>query len=165
MFLVALYLFAIVSANLLVAEFGPSVSILNAFLFIGLDLSTRDSLHERWQGRDLWRNMAFLILAGSALSALLNWNAVPIAVASACAFFSAGVVDALVYEALGERSRLFRMNGSNVASAAVDSLVFPVIAFGLPILWPIVLGQFAAKVLGGALWAYILNRLRTVRSR
>ena len=47
-FYVVLYLFAIVAANLLVARFGPSVTIINAFLFIGLDLTTRDGLHEAW---------------------------------------------------------------------------------------------------------------------
>lgn len=58
--LITLYLFAIVAANLLVAEFGPSVTILNAFLFIGLDITVRDHLHERWERLHLWRNMALL---------------------------------------------------------------------------------------------------------
>lgn len=37
MILIALYLAAIVLANLSVAYFGPAVSIVNSFLFIGLD--------------------------------------------------------------------------------------------------------------------------------
>ena len=41
-----------------------------------------------------------------------------------------------------------RLNGSNVPSALTDSLVFPTLAFGA-FLWPILLGQFAAKVLDG----------------
>jgi uncharacterized PurR-regulated membrane protein YhhQ (DUF165 family) len=51
------------------------------------------------------------------------------------------------------------VNGSNVLSAAVDSVLFPTIAFGalLPV---IVLGQFAAKVLGGAVWSWILGKGR-----
>ena len=49
---------------------------------------------------------------------------------------------------------LQRSNGSNVASAAVDSLVFPWIAFGG--FQPVVTGlQFLAKVLGGAAWAWV----------
>jgi hypothetical protein len=159
--LVAAYLAAIVAANLLVAKFGPGVTIINAFLFIGLDLSTRDALHDRWHGRSLWPKMAALIATGSALSWLLNRDAGPIALASFVAFAASGVVDALAYTALGKRARLVRVNGSNVLSAAVDSLVFPILAFGWPPLWGIVAGQFAAKVLGGAVWLQLLNRKST----
>lgn len=158
MILIALYLTAIVLANVSVSVFGASVTIVNAFIFIALDLSTRDRLHERWQGRDLWRNMLLLIGAGSLLSALVNWNAAPIALASFGAFLTAGVVDAVVYQLLGERSRLVKMNGSNLFSAAVDSIVFPALAFGFPLMWGIVVGQFIAKVVGGAIWAYLLTR-------
>lgn len=45
----------------------------------------------------------------------------------------------------------------NTSTAAlVDSLVFPTVAFGafLPV---IVIGQFAAKVAGGALWSVIIR--------
>ena len=53
-------------------------------------------------------------------------------------------------------SWLRRANGSNVAGAAVDSLLFPTIAFGA--LMPhIVALQFVAKVAGGALWAWLLR--------
>ena len=155
--LVTLYLFAIVAANLLVAEFGPSVSVLNAFLFIGLDITVRDHLHERWERLHLWRNMALLIGVGAALSAALNWNSLPIAAASCIAFAAAGVVDTLVFKALGNRARLVRVNGSNVVSAAADSIIFPLLAFGMPLLWPIVVGQFAAKVIGGGVWSLVLK--------
>lgn len=158
MILIAVYLIAIVLANLSVSMFGASVTIFNAFIFIALDLSTRDRLHEQWQGRDLWRNMLLLIGAGSVLSALVNWNAAPIALASFGAFLAAGIVDAVVYQLLGERSRLVKMNGSNLFSAAVDSVVFPALAWGFPLMWGIVVGQFVAKVVGGAIWAYLLTR-------
>jgi hypothetical protein len=155
--LITLYLIAIVAANLLVAQFGPAVTIFNAFAFIGLDLSTRDSLHERWQGRNLWLKMALLIGAGSVLSALLNWQAAPIALASFVAFAAAGITDTLVYQLLGDKSRLVKMNGSNVVSVAVDSVLFPLLAFGLPLLLPIMAGQFVAKVVGGFVWSLILK--------
>lgn len=156
--LIVLYLAAIVSANLLVAQFGPSISILNAFLFIGLDITTRDYLHEAWQGKSLWLKMLALIGSGSLLSYLLNYNAGPIALASFVAFAGAGLADTLVYWLLGERSRLVKVNGSNLVSSAVDSLIFPLLAFGWPLLWWIVLGQFAAKVLGGFIWSIILQK-------
>ncbi len=163
MILVLLYLAAIVAANLLVAAFGPSVTILNAFLFIGLDLSSRDSLHERWQGKHLKLKMLGLILTGSLLSVLLNWNAAGIALASSVAFLASGFVDFLVYSLLGSKSRLIRVNGSNILAAAVDSLVFPTLAFR-SIIWSIVLGQFAAKVIGGFIWSLILNRIANLRT-
>jgi uncharacterized PurR-regulated membrane protein YhhQ (DUF165 family) len=163
--LIVIYLVAIVAANLLVAAFGPAVSIANAFLFIGLDLTTRDALHEAWRGRGLPWRMAALIAAGSVLSWLLNANASPIALASFVAFAGSATADALVYAALRDRAPLIRVNGSNVVSAAVDSLIFPALAFGLPLLWPIVLGQFVAKTIGGALWSVLLPLLPRQRRR
>lgn len=156
--IIALYLFAIVAANLMVVQFGPSITILNAFLFIGLDLTARDRLHEAWHGRGLRWKMPLLIITGSALSAVLNWNAAPIALASCFAFAASGAVDTAVYALLRWQPRFVRMNGSNVFSAGVDSLVFPALAFGFPLMWGIVAGQFAAKVLGGFLWSLVLNR-------
>ena len=156
MLYVILYLVAIVLANLSVAAFGASVTILNAFLFIGLDLTARDQLHEAWRGNNLLLKMAALIAAGSLLSWVLNRDAGPIALASFVAFASAATVDTIVYQLLGGLPRWLRINGSNVPSAAVDSLVFPTLAFG-GFLWGITLGQFAAKVLGGFLWSLLFR--------
>lgn len=156
MIYVILYLVAIVLANLSVAAFGPSIAIINAFLFIGLDLTARDRLHDTWRGNNLFLKMAALIATGSILSWLLNRNAGPIALASFAAFAAAATVDAIIYHRLGRYPRWLRINGSNIPSAAVDSLVFPTLAFG-GFLWPIVLGQFAAKTLGGFFWSFVLH--------
>ena len=153
--LIALYLGAIVAANLLVATFGPSVVVLNAFLFIGLDLTCRDRLHDKWKGQLLLPKMALLIAVGGGLSFLLNASAGQIAIASTVAFTVAAVLDGLTYVVLGERTRLVRVNGSNVIGAAADSLIFPTLAFG-SLLPAIVLGQFAAKVAGGFVWSLVL---------
>lgn len=155
--LIAFYLTAIIIANLTVAHFGPSVTIAVAFALIGLDLTTRDHLHEAWQGRGLWLKMLTLIGAGSILSYALNVNAGPIALASFVAFAGAGLADTLMYWALGDRAKLVKVNGSNVVSAAVDSVLFPWIAFGAFLPW-IVLGQFVAKVAGGFIWSLVLGR-------
>lgn len=157
--LVALYLMAIISANLLVAFFGSNISILNAFLFIGLDITTRDALHEKWHNH-LWFKMLLLIGSGSLLSYLLNYNAGPIALASFAAFLASGLVDTLTYSLLGSKSKMVKVNGSNVVSSLVDSIVFPLLAFGWPLMWWIVLGQFVAKVAGGYIWSLILFRRR-----
>jgi queuosine precursor transporter len=154
--LVAVYLLAIVAANLLVSHLGPGVTVINAFVFVGLDLSTRDRLHERWQGRFLWARMLGLIAAGGLLALLLGGSG-RVALASSLAFIAASVADTVTYLALGRYGRLARMNGSNLVSAAVDSLCFPLLAFGWPVSGPLVLGQLIAKVGGGAIWALLLT--------
>lgn len=161
---IVLYLTAVVAANLSVAHFGPSSTIVNAFLFIGLDLTTRDGLHEAWQGRGLWPRMLALIGIGSLLSYVLNRNAATIALASFVSFAAAGSIDALTYQLLHKRPWQVKVNGSNVFSAMADSIIFPTVAFGsfLPL---IVLGQFAAKVGGGFVWAWIIGRFRETRSQ
>jgi uncharacterized PurR-regulated membrane protein YhhQ (DUF165 family) len=100
--------------------------------------------------------MAALIAAGSFLSWLLNRNAGQIALASFAAFAAAATVDAVVYQLLGKYPRWLRINGSNIPSAFVDSLVFPTLAFGgfLP---AVVLGQFLAKTLGGFAWSLVFR--------
>lgn len=159
MLLIVAYLAAVVIANLTVSWFGPAFSIVNAFVFIALDLSSRDTLHERWaRGGHFWRNMLALIVTGGALSVLLNWNALPIALASCAAFLASNLADTFTYISLGKRSILVKMNGSNLVSAAVDSVVFPALAFGSPLLWPVMIGEFAAKVVGGAIWSVVLTR-------
>lgn len=158
MFAVLIYIAAIVAANLSVATFGPWVSPLNAFLLIGLDLSLRDHLHEKWAGASLWPRMLGLIVTAGAISYALNPAAGKIALASVAAFCAAGMVDAIAYHALKHRPYLQRSNGSNAAGALVDSFIFPTLAFGgfLP---HIVALQFAAKVSGGFLWSLLLARL------
>jgi len=159
-FLVGLYLAAIVAANLSVAALGPAVSVINAFLFIALDLSSRDRLHEVWHGQGLVWKMGGLIVAGSVLSWALNRSAGAIALASCAAFAASASADALIYHALRRRAYLVKTNGSNLVGAAVDSLIFPILAFGWPPLWPIIAGQFVAKLVGGAAWSLLLRPRR-----
>ena len=158
MLYIGMYLLAAVLANLSSAFFGPIASIFNAFVFIGLDLTARDKLHDAWQGKYLWVKMFLLIAVGSGISYLLNRNAGMIAVASLAAFGVAGIVDAIVYQFLHDKQWMVKVNGSNIFSALADSLVFPTIAFGgfLPL---IVLGQFTAKVTGGFIWSWIIAKV------
>lgn len=151
-FAILIYAAAMTVANLSIAHFGPRVSPVNAFLLIGLDLALRDWLHVRLKA---WQMLALIVAAG-ALTYLMNPAAGKIAVASSAAFTAAALVDWLTFSRL-RGSWLFRANGSNVAGAAVDSLIFPTLAFGA--LMPhIVALQFVAKVAGGAIWAWVLAR-------
>jgi hypothetical protein len=153
---ILLYLTAIVLANLTVAWWGPGWSIVNAFLFIGLDLTARDNLHDRWHNRGLVWKMALLIASGGLVSYLLNADAGIIAIASTAAFTAAATVDGIFYHWLREKPWMVRVNSSNVPAAAVDSLIFPTIAFGGLLIW-VTLGQFVAKVAGGFLWSLVLR--------
>jgi hypothetical protein len=157
MIYIVLYLAAIILANLSSAHFGPGASVVNAFLFIGLDLTSRDKLHDKWQGRSFVWKMGTLIAVGSLISWLLNRNAGTIAMASFVAFASAAIVDTVIYQLLHKRDYLVKVNGSNVFSALTDSIIFPTLAFGgfMPL---VTLGQFAAKVAGGFVWALILKK-------
>lgn len=148
------YASAMVVANLTVAAFGPWVTPLNAFLLIGLDLALRDWLHVRLR----LAQMAALIAVSGLLTYLLNPAAGMVAIASASAFTLAAIADWSVFAAT-KGTWLKRANASNVVGAAVDSLVFPTIAFGA-LLPHIVAMQFVAKVAGGALWAFLLHRFR-----
>jgi queuosine precursor transporter len=156
MILILMYLAAIVAANLSIAAFGPAAAPFNAFLFIGLDITARDGLHERWRGRGLGVRMVALVGAGSALSWVIAPAAGRIALASFVAFAAAGLIDALVYHYLRHRPLWAKVNASNVVSAGVDSVVFPTIAFGalLPV---VIVAQFVAKVVGGAVWLWVLE--------
>lgn len=159
MLFVIAYIAAIVCANLTVAHFGPWFSPINAFLLIGLDLAVRDHLHDRWRGKYMWPRMLGLIAAAGAISFALNPAIGKIALASVIAFCAAGLVDTVVYHWLRHHGYMVRANGSNTSAAAVDSLLFPAIAFGgfMP---AIVALQFAAKVFGGGIWAWIIHRSR-----
>lgn len=158
---ILLYAGALVGANLSIAAFGPWVSPINAFILIGLDLTLRDRLHDAWAGMaNFWARMAGLIVFAAGLSYLINPAAGRIALASFVAFVAAGLVDALIYHVMRRRGSdyMLRVNGSNVGAAAVDSLIFPTLAFGA-FLPAIVALQFLAKVAGGFLWSLVLRRL------
>ena len=150
-----IYATAMTLANLSIATWGPWASPINAFVLIGLDLALRDWLHMRLKA---WQKG--LLISGSGLiTYLLNPAAGAIAVASAVSFTAAAVVDWGVFLKVSG-SWLKRANVSNIAGAAIDSLVFPTLAFG--VLMPqIILLQFIAKVLGGSVWAYGIAKLTT----
>jgi hypothetical protein len=151
--LIAVYILAMVTANLLVWWIGPWASPFIAFCLIGLDLTLRDVMHDKLTKLQLLG----VILAGGAITWLVNPAAAHIAIASATAFTLSAGADWLAYSLLRSRPWLVRSNGSNVIGAAVDSVVFPTLAFGA-FLPHIVALQFAAKVFGGALWSVLLRK-------
>jgi uncharacterized PurR-regulated membrane protein YhhQ (DUF165 family) len=146
------YAFAMTAANLLIVKFGVWMSPVNSFFLIGLTLVLRDWLHVRLKS---WQ-MALLITGSGIITYLLNPAAAQIAIASSVAFTLAALVDWAIFAKV-TGTWFKRSNVSNVASAAVDSVVFPTIAFG--VLMPeIVLAQFASKIIGGFIWSFVLRK-------
>lgn len=145
------YVFAMTAANLLVAKYGPGVTPVLGFVLVGLDLALRNWLQVRMR---VWQ-MALLIAFTSVVTYVLNPAADQIAIASALAFATAASAEWATFSVLnGTWTRRSLIAG--VVGAAVDSLVFPTVAFGM-LLPLIVAGQFAAKTAGGAFWTYVLR--------
>ena len=161
---VALFLGAIVAANLAVAHYGQAALPFTAFVLIPFDLVTRDILHDEWGGRWLWTKMIALILSGSILTMLLSLDAMSVAVASSAAFATAGTLNAVVYHWMRSSRRLVRMNVSNVVAAVADSLVFPFIAFESVDLL-LCAGQAGSKFVGGLFWSTAFVSLLLVVQR
>ncbi|EAO3449510.1 hypothetical protein EAO85_14775 [Salmonella enterica subsp. enterica serovar 4,5,12:b:-] len=151
----AIYIAVICAANLLVAHFGPWITPINAFVLVGLDMVLRDILHERY---GLIRSVLISAVAG-VISYAINPAAGIIAIASVVAFVAASIANAWVYQLLISKPWLKKSNAGNIAAAAVDSGLFPVIAFGA-FMPGIVIGQFMAKVGGGFVWSMLLRKLR-----
>lgn len=152
-----IYIAAIVAANLLVAFFGPWFSPINSLLLIGMDLSLRDKLHDAWSCENVVLKMGSLILIAGVVSYLLNPATGMIAIASVAAFSCAMIVDSVIYQALIKKSKMLKMNVSNIGGAATDSIMFPTIAFG-SFLPGVVALQFFAKVFGGLVWSYVIDK-------
>ena len=69
-----------------------------------------------------------------------------------------GLTNAGCYQLLHDQSRLTKMNLSNVAAALVDSVIFPLLAFGV-FVPSLTLTQAAMKIGGGAGWSLILVKV------
>lgn len=146
------YVLLILISNWSAGKFGPIITPLNAFLFIGADLALRDYLQCRMDRTEMF----VVLLIASTATYVLNTAPVMIALASCAAFAVSQIVDYVVFTKSGG-SWFSRANKSNVAGAAVDSVVFPTIAFG-EILPVIVLSQLICKVLGGILFSFLLSK-------
>lgn len=149
-----IFIFALVAANLLVATIGSWFSVVNSFVLIGLDLTLRDKLHDKWNGNPL--KIGGLIAVAGAVSYFLNPASGQIAIASVSAFTLSMLADSFVYQKLKNKTWEQRTTGSNLAGATVDSLAFPTIAFGA-LMPEIVAMQFASKFIGGIVWTKLFK--------
>lgn len=150
---IAIYIAAMAAANMSAAFFGPAVTPINSFVFIGLDLALRNWLGVNYTAKQ----MLALIAAAAAASYALNPATGQIAIASGVAFVCAALADWLTFKSIGGKW-IRRCMGGVAVGAVVDSVLFPTIAFG-GLMPKIVALQFAAKVAGGFVWSLAILRL------
>lgn len=150
--LICLYAFAVVLANLLVTLFGPSITPVNAFFLIGMDLALRNYLSFKMTRG----GMAVMIVGTGVISYTINPASGVIAIASGVAFILASLADWATFNTVTGHWMKRNLAGNSVG-ALVDSVVFPTIAFG-SIMPAIVIAQFIAKVAGGSMWGWILSK-------
>ncbi|MDM1328926.1 VUT family protein [Acinetobacter indicus] len=147
------YVLVIVIANLSTTYFGLWITPLNAFFLIGAELVLRDVMHESLSKMKM---LSIVILAG-IISFLINSESKNIAIASFLAIVISCFVDYYVYSKT-KGTWIKRSNASNFFSGFTDSLVFPLVAFGVFNPYIFVL-QWLAKFVGGFIWTLFLNNL------
>lgn len=153
LFLVLIFGATISLANLIVwasGDWAPWVSLVCAFVLVGLDMVIKDALQDRWGVS--WRLL--LMIAGGGVAGLLAPGSARICAASVAAFTVSALVDVAVFAALAQSPR--RYVASNAASALVDSSLFLWLGLGV-FGWP-VLAQTITKIAGAALWQRLLSR-------
>lgn len=129
---VTAYLMAGVIANAFVTRFGQAGLVVTALLMIPVDLTVRDYLHERWERSGALNiKMWTLILSGALLSYWSSFASREVAIASCAAFLCSGAADFFIFKRLRGNTWFVRANLSNLGSAAVDSFVFPAVAFSV----------------------------------
>lgn len=146
------YVLVIVIANLSTTYFGLWITPLNAFFLIGAELVLRDVMHE---SLSKIRMLSIVVIAG-IISFLINADSKNIAIASFLAIVVSCLVDYYVYSKT-KGTWIKRSNNSNFFSGFTDSLIFPLVAFGVFNPYVFIL-QWMAKFIGGFIWALILNK-------
>jgi len=159
---VILYIVCVLTADILAARFIvplPFGLAVPAGVFaIAPTFTLRDVIHERW-GR---RGAYYLIGCASIISwliAVITGSGVlaRVTLASVLAFAFNEVLDTEVYAVLRARSRAAAILGSNAVSAAVDSALFILVAFGPN--WRLIVGQYVVKmILAGVVALWVLRR-------
>lgn len=156
--LIAVYCAGIVGANAVVTLYGQAALPFTAVVLIPMDLVVRDLLQDRWSVKSPWKLRLFmlaLIVGGSALAFITTVASIRIAAASATAFCLTGILDAVTYQAMLRKGRMFRINLATILAAVTDTLIFAYMAFDdvEPLLC---VYQVASKIIGGVMWSLLL---------
>lgn len=156
--IVTAYLCAIVVSNIIVARWGQPALVVTAFVLIPFDFVARDILHGRWRDDKLWIRIGGLVVIGGAITVALNLEALRVASASVAAFGLGVVVNTLLYSLLWPIPRFKRMVATNSVVSAIDSVVFPLLAFGSVSIM-LSLAQCLSKAVGAVVWAGIVTKV------
>jgi hypothetical protein len=156
--LIAIYLAVLVAANLVVYTTGQVALLLTGLVLVPLDFSIRVRLQEAWSGPGLWLRLAVLMVAGGGLTILVLPDASQVALASVSAFAAGSLLGAVVYAAALRWRTTVARGCSLGAMAAIDSVVFPMLAFEQVSGW-LMVGQFLMKWLASGVFLVILNRV------
>lgn len=140
------------AANILVSIFGPAITPFNALVIIAADMVLRDRL--QYDYGFAW-SMGACVIAGLS-TVVIAPEADMIAIASTVSVVASGLAAAAAFRFKGG-SFYSKAFPANLVAAAVDSALFPLIAFGC--LMPgVSLAQFVAKSAGATLILYLLKR-------
>lgn len=150
--MVFLYVSLFIVANLLVASFGPWITPFNALFIISADMVIRDRI--QFNNGFFW-SVSSCFVAGLS-TVIINPDAGMIAIASMSSVIMAGVGSAIIFKF---KSGCFYRKAfpANVAAAAIDSVAFPIIAFG-HLMIDVTIVQFLAKTIGAIIILLIMRR-------
>ena len=151
--LISLYASLFILANIMVATFGPVITPINALVLISADIVIRDKLQYKY---GFLTSILACFIAG-AMTVVIQSGAGMIAVASMLSVVLSGVASAVSFK-LKSGSFFQKAIPASVVAALVDSIAFPLIAFGSIMPW-VTIGQFAAKTIGAMTILYIMKRL------
>lgn len=149
-------------ANLLVAHFGPWFLPITAFVSVGISMVCRDYLHDVWGGnpQTFWFRMLSLVIAAGLIAWAVNPDAGMVAIASVLAITGSALVETGVFSLLIRQRWLIRSNGSSIVGSLADSIIFPLVAFGIGGVdgfIMLVLAQSATKAAGGLFWSIVFR--------
>lgn len=127
-------------------------------LLIGLMIAVRDALHERV---GIAGTLLFILVASLISAALAPTT---IAVASGVTLLAAETTDALIYQKLRAKGRIWAAISSNLVSSLLDSGLFLAVAFGLLAAregaLALTIGKFEASAVTLAVMALFLPAFR-----
>ncbi len=160
---IILYLGAILTANFLVAKFGPAGLLFSSVVLIPFDFVLRCTFHERWRGPKLVAYLGALVGLGSIITYYAG--ARDIALGSAAGFLGANIAAGLYYQLMlrmEEPSMFIKINGSDFVAICFDSVLFQLIVFS-GVSLPVMLGQIIIKLFGGIMWYLFLFKVLKIK--
>ena len=150
--MISSYVLMFLVANVLVSALGAAITPINALFLIAGDMVLRDRI--QYESGVSW-SVGACVIAGLATIAIAPGSEM-IAAASALSVTLAGAASAIAFK-IKSGGFFSKAMPANIAAAAVDSVAFPLIAFG-SLMPGVTLAQFAAKTIGATVILMIIKR-------